>query len=227
MAKDSYSASIPQQAYYLLRLIREQFPRIAKMQGLYNVYRAEQISAPMTSADDFQRVLDYMIGKNWIGRSESGYYITDIGYDHLEKDTPNTGQAFVAMWFSDSMNEIYKKGIAPAIENSGYNPLRIDRKDFLGRIDDEIIAEIRRSIFVVADFSHGDGGVRGSVYYEAGFAHGLDIPVIYLCRKGSDLAFDTNHYPHIIWETPEELRTQLSNRIWALIGQGPTTSPLQ
>ena len=97
------------------------------------------------------------------------------------------------MWFDKSMDGLYERGIAPAIEATGYNPLRIDRKDFLGKIDDEIIAEIRHSRFVVADFSHGKDGVRGSVYYEAGFAHGLGIPVIYLCRKGSDLAFDTNH----------------------------------
>ena len=63
--------------------------------------------------------------------------------------------------------------------------------------------------------------MRGSVYYEAGFAHGLGIPVIYLCRKDSELAFDTNHYPHIIWNDTSELREQLRSRILALLGEGP------
>ena len=158
-----------------------------------------------------------------------GYGLTMEGVHCIESlnSTPQTSQVFVAMWFDASMDNVYEKGIVPAIEATGYNPLRIDREAFFGKIDDEIIAEIPRSRFVVADFSHDDGGVRGSVYYEAGFAHGLGIPVIYLCRKGSDLAFDTNHYPHIIWETPEELRAQLANRIWALIGQGPNTHPLR
>ena len=53
-------------------------------------------------------------------------------------------------------------------------------------IDDEIIAEIRRSWFVVADFTCGtvphEGKEvaipRGGVYYEAGFAQGLNVPLI-------------------------------------------------
>ena len=46
--------------------------------------------------------------------------------------------------------------------------MRIDRHEHVNKIDDEIIAEIRRARFVVADFTHGDTGGRGSVYYEAG-----------------------------------------------------------
>ena len=37
-------------------------------------------------------------------------------------------QAFVAMWFDDSMNEAYENGIEPAISEAGYTPLRIDRE---------------------------------------------------------------------------------------------------
>ena len=61
------------------------------------------------------------------------------------------------------------------------------------------------------------------MYYEAGFADGLEIPVIRTCRKGgeNDLAFDTRQYNHILWETPEDLRRALRNRIGATIGDGP------
>ena len=48
-----------------------------------------------------------------------------------------------------------------------------------GKIDDRIIAEIRTAGLVVADFT----GSRGGVYYEAGFASGLGIPVIWSCRE--------------------------------------------
>ena len=101
--------------------------------------------------------------------------------------------------------------------------MRIDQKEHINRIDDEIIAEIRRSRFLVADFSHGDGGARGGVYYEAGFAHGLDLPVIFTCREDSveTLHFDTEHYNHIVWANPEELREKLKNRILAVIGEDP------
>ena len=68
------------------------------------------------------------------------------------------------MWFDESTNDAYEFGIEPAIEQAGYNPLRIDRNEHINKIDDEIIEEIRRSRFVVADFSQGPDGARGGVY---------------------------------------------------------------
>jgi nucleoside 2-deoxyribosyltransferase len=141
-------------------------------------------------------------------------------------DGPNSTsqQAFIAMWFDDSMTEAYEKGIAPAVREAGYEPLRIDGKEHNNKIDDEIIAEIRRSRFVIADFTQGDTGARGGVYYEAGFAHGHSIPVIFCCREDviSKVHFDTRQYNHITWKTPEELRERLSQRISATIGDGPS-----
>ena len=101
--------------------------------------------------------------------------------------------------------------------------MRIDRKADVNKIDDEIIAEIRRSRFLVADFTHGEDGARGGVYFEAGFAYGLGLPVIYSCRADmvEQLHFDTRQYYHIVWESPEELRDGLAQRIEALIGAGP------
>ena len=149
------------------------------------------------------------------------------GHSQIELQGTNTdsSQAFVAMWFHDSTNDAYEKGIEPAIKEAGYKPLRVDRKEHVNKIDDEIIAELRRSRFLVADFTHGKDGARGGVYYEAGFAHGLGLPVIFTCRKDSmkTLHFDTNHYNHIVWKTPDELREKLKNRILAVIGKGPET----
>ena len=151
--------------------------------------------------------------------------VTVEGYRRLEEQRKSldVSQAFIAMWFDDCMDEAFDQGIKPAIEHTGYNPLRIDQKEHVNKIDDEIIAELRRSKFVVADFTHGDDGARGGVYYEAGFAHGLDLPVIFTCREDAveALHFDTEHYNHIVWTTPEELREKLKNRILAVIGEGP------
>lgn len=101
--------------------------------------------------------------------------------------------------------------------------MRIDKIDDVHKIDDEIFAEIRRSRFVVADMTQGDDGARGGVYFEAGFAQGLSIPVLYTCRKDKmkNLAFDTKQFYHIEWCTPEELYEQLLMRILAIVGEGP------
>lgn len=148
------------------------------------------------------------------------------GYARLaELDSIGTAsqQAFIAMWFDESMTDVYEKGIAPAIRDAGYKPLRIDRKDHNNKIDDEIIAEIRRSRFVVADFTQGASGARGGVYYEAGFAHGHRIPVIFTCKEDAidSVHFDTRQYNHIAWKDTDELRTRLAQRVSATIGDGP------
>ena len=127
------------------------------------------------------------------------------------------------MWFDESMDEVWEEGFRPAIRDAGYEGVRIDRKEHLSKIDDEIIAEIRRARFLVADFTQGETGPRGGVYYEAGFAHGLNIPVVFTCRKDAleKIHFDTRQYPHIVWETPGELRDSLAKRISAVLGDGP------
>lgn len=148
------------------------------------------------------------------------------GYSRLsdaDSSSSSVVQAFIAMWFDKSMDETYHEGIAKAVREAGYEPLRIDGKEHNNKIDDEIIAEIRRSRFVVADFTQGTSGARGGVYYEAGFAHGLGIPVIFTCQKASieSAHFDTRQYNHIVWENHEQLRKQLAQRISATMGDGP------
>ena len=149
--------------------------------------------------------------------------ITVLGYQHVAEQLAkkDLSQCFVAMWFDDSMNQTYEEGIKKAVEECRYTALRIDKKPDVNKIDDEIIAEIRRSRFVVADFTHDkEKGVRGAVFYEAGFAYGLGLEVIYSCRKGleKELNFDTRQYHHILWETLEDLRIQLRDRIRARVG---------
>lgn len=142
-----------------------------------------------------------------------------ILYDQMADIRRNSSQVFVAMWFDDHMKDAYDNGFDKAIRGAGYDPLRIDRTEHDGKIDDRIIAEIRRSAFVVADFT----GHREGVYYEAGFAHGLGRRVIFTCRKEEikDLHFDVRQYNTISWTTSEELVARLQNRILALFDAGP------
>jgi hypothetical protein len=151
--------------------------------------------------------------------------------EELRSVAANTDQGFVAMWFGEAVSDAYTKGIEPALADAGYRAMRIDRKEHNNKIDDEILAEIRRSRFMVADFTcgladTGNGPVaipRGGVYYEAGFAQGLGIPVIWCVRvdQVGHVHFDTRQFNHVTWTTPEDLRERLSARIAASIGWGP------
>ena len=152
-----------------------------------------------------------------------------IRHDERRKSV-DSSRVFVAMWFGGEMDAVYDEAIAPAIRAAGYEPVRVDRVDHLGKIDDEIIAQIRRTRFVVADFTaaHREKP-RGGVYYEAGFAYGLGREVIYTCRADfvEALHFDTRQFNHLVWEANKlpDFRKALQNRIERAIGQGPKTAP--
>lgn len=121
-------------------------------------------------------------------------------------------KVFVAMKFGDDkLDEVYKKAIVPAIENCGYQASRIDNVHHNDKICDKIESEIKESAFVVADFT----GHRGGVYFEAGYAKALHIPVIFTCRDDdfAHLHFDTRQYNHIKWKSYEDLKTKLEDRI--------------
>jgi len=166
---------------------------------------------------EYRGLVDATIGQGWIKASIT---INGLLYlDSLELDRKESRTCFVAMWFSEEMSEIYQSSIAPAIEKSGYMPIRIDKKEHNNKIDDEIISEIRRAKFVVSDFSCGVDGARGGVYFEAGFAYGLNIPVIF-CVRESDLSrvhFDTRQFSHIVWKDGSDLENRLASRIQATI----------
>lgn len=124
-------------------------------------------------------------------------------------------RCFVAMWFDASLDETYSSGFVRAIEACGFKPYRVKEDPTNKAITDRILSEIRRAHFVVADFT----GQRQSVYYEAGFAHGLGREVIGCCKEGhtKDLAFDTRHLGHIVWKDAGDLQTKLADSIRANI----------
>ena len=223
------SLSVDERAERLLRYLAEQSDTLGER---LSISRTPLLA--WTESTDIREVIQlegYLDECGWItGRSMSGpdiltAAVTIEGHRRVAAQAMNTGsaQAFVAMWFHKSTDSAYSEGVEPAIKDAGYQPLRIDQKEHNNKIEDEIVAEIRRSRFLVADFTQGDDGARGGVYYEAGFAHGLGIPVVFTCHKDGlgDLHFDTSHYSHIVWSTPEELRTKLKNRIVAVLGEGP------
>ena len=182
-----------------------------------------------TGIDEVRYLANYIAGMGWaetVNGQQTLLEVTVLGHNRVSDDTRkvDTAQAFVAMWLHEDMDDVYKNGIEPAIEDAGYKPMLISNKEHINKIEDEIIAEIRRSRFVVADFTHNTRkGVRGSVYYEAGFAHGLGLPVIFATRQKQveKLHFDTSHYSHIAWKSEEDLRDQLVKKIRAVVGQGP------
>jgi len=157
-------------------------------------------------------------------RAHKSLIITPRGWEaveRLQERQTDSRIGFVAMSFRPEFNDLYDHGISEGIRHAGYEPLRVDRTEHNNRIDDEIVASIRRSRFLVADFTVQ----RGGIYFEAGYALGLGLRVVWLVRSDQldDVHFDTRQYNFIRWDNGEwaALQRALKNRIEATIGIGP------
>jgi hypothetical protein len=120
-----------------------------------------------------------------------GFQLTAEGLlraEELGTTSSASATGFVAMWFNKSLDEAWTNGFDPGIRAAGYRPIRIDNQDYVGGITDEIMSRIRHSRFVVVDYTNQ----RNGVYFEAGFALGLGVPVIPTCQSDDvgNLHFD-------------------------------------
>jgi hypothetical protein len=220
--------SPPEKLDNLLQLVAEKTPG----PGEYTQFDAAR-DYPLLIARDRNEVeylMDELLNRGYVkGNLDNAFALTMPGWERLEevrKRGPASARCFVAMWFDDSMHEAYDEAIAPAISQAGYEPLRIDRHEHVNRIDDEIIGQIKRSRFMVADFT----GQRHGVYFETGLMLGLGRPVIWMCRKDElskegGLHFDIRQFNFLAYESVAEARKRLYDRILAIQGEGPIIEP--
>jgi len=178
---------------------------------------------PVLFAEDTNEFVYYLQKAHELGYTEqAGHdYRLDIkGWerlDELRKEERKSDQAFVAMWFKPDhpyLGRAYENGFEPALKATEHKPKKMDWVEHDEKICDMIIAEIRKSGLLVADVT----GQRHNVYFEAGFAMGLGIHVIWTCHKADieNLPFDTRQYNHIVWSDSKDLKERLIKRIEAI-----------
>ncbi len=179
---------------------------------------------------EIRYLIDYLSDKGFLTRNTTDnnvnifLTITPAGFSYIEdmQKNPNSNLGFCAMWFDEEVRPAWENAIEPAIKQAGYNPKRIDAHPHNGVIVDEIISLIRGSKFIISDLT----GNRGGVYYEAGYAKGLGLEVIFTCRKDyldkNMLHFDVRHYNFLAWESEkyDEFKKNLALRIESTIGRG-------
>ncbi len=138
-----------------------------------------------------------------------------LRYEQTKEINPDTKKVFIAMSLDKDMDDIYFKAIKPACEECNFDPVRLDLAENEEKISGKIIAAIKESRFLIADFT----GQKHDVYFEAGFAQGLGLKVILVCKKGEEdkLHFDIKQYNYILWNNYEDLRIQLLGRIKTII----------
>jgi len=178
--------------------------------------------AQAKNAAEFGRMLSHWIRAGALENPSGGsFVVTGPGWSLVEELRPRgvakSKQAFVAMSFAAEYDHAYD-GIKDTLAAVGWKPWRADREDYQEKICDRIVAEIRRSGLMVAEFT----AQRPNVYFEAGLAMGLGMPIIWCVRQDamSEVAFDVRQYPYVVWSGLEELKTRLRDRIQALYPAG-------
>jgi nucleoside 2-deoxyribosyltransferase len=143
-------------------------------------------------------------------------------YNLLKQGDSSGKRAFMAMQFGDSdLDSLVENHMRAAVKQTGFRLFKLDDDPQAGLINNRMLVEIRRSRFVIADLSHRNPGA----YWEAGFAEGLDKPVIYTCErsvfddKQQGTHFDVNHHQTVIWDAtkPDEFCEQLKATIRATL----------
>ena len=173
--------------------------------------------------EEMKYLFNYLQELKFITFNGHTFYVTVKGF---EKNASNikSKTAFIAMWFDEHVNNV-KESIKVAVRNAGYElPQRMDEKEHINKIDDEILVNINKARFVVCDLTSKRGD-RGSVYFEAGYAMGKNIHVIWTCNKNrkKKMAFDIRQYNCLFWEKDnmDEFTYKLQKRIESVIGIGP------
>lgn len=172
------------------------------------------------TAPEFEFLIERAVELEYIELASGGdqYRLRLKGWEHasqLARAQIRSSQAFVAMSFSPGLSSVYYNAIKPALKHCGYLPLRVDQVEYNDKIDDRIVADIRSSGIMVADFTEHKAGV----YFESGFAMGLGLEVIRTCRDTDlrDTHFDTRQYNHIVWKDEADLKDKLIARIQATV----------
>jgi hypothetical protein len=181
-----------------------------------------------SSIFEFRIYMNALLEKNYIisennvkwGEGATNCQISIEGLTYLAQISEsgrNSKNCFVAMSFDEDDYPIFKEAIFPACEEMGFEAKRIDYSHFESdkTINDAMIALIKKCRFMIADFT----SQKHNVYFEAGYALGRGMKVIYTCKEVDfgKSSFNTNHFPHVIYKDILDLKKKLIDKIAAYI----------
>jgi hypothetical protein len=150
--------------------------------------------------------------------AESGSLSTEAWktLDRANSEFQQKDLCFVAMRFVPELDPLFAS-METASGKAGYDCERVSTKAHADNINDRMIDMINRCRFVIADFTYESH----NVYFEAGYAKGLDKPVIWTKKKGDAVHFDVGQFHFIEWEADklDEFEERLEISIGAVVGR--------
>jgi hypothetical protein len=127
------------------------------------------------------------------------------------------GYAFIVMAINPDKHDLVDvlDAIKVVTNQCGIRAERVDEVQTNERITNRILESIKKAEFVIVDLTYP----KPNVFYEAGYAEGLNKTPIYIAREGTHLEFDIKDYPVIFFNNMPKLRNDLEVRLKAIQGK--------
>jgi hypothetical protein len=107
---------------------------------------------------------------------------------HTDKNA-DSRDVFVLMPFEAKFQRIYHNVLKPVVESLGCSASKADENLSIGTVIEQIQRSIRDALLIIADVS----GKNPNVFYELGYAHGLNKKVLIMTTNQNDIPFDISH----------------------------------
>ena len=152
------------------------------------------------------------------------YFEPDSLIDHfkqilrIERARPSVlpGHIFVIMSFRKELQDVYDE-MRFAVDAHG-GDLTIERiDDTFGdyKITDAVLQKVQEAELLICDLTDE----RPNVYFELGYARGVDKTVILTAKQGTKVHFDVRHYRVIFYSSPTQLKKRLQREFFYFFGR--------
>jgi hypothetical protein len=158
------------------------------------------------------------IGTNGTFRAEREPTVVEPPAEAIAQRIAESNAAFIIMAFSDQ-----RLGFLPVVDIhsaikrgcdiAGIRARRVDEFEHSGPITSLLLEQIKQHRFLISDLTHE----RPNVYYEVGYAHGLQKEVVLTAQKGTQVHFDIAAYNVIFYNSATELESRITKRLQARI----------
>ena len=151
----------------------------------------------ITMSVDGAIVLDHVLGRP-LERGQVAVLAQGAGpvkFGPVEVST-RLRSAFVVMQFTSPYDELFGEVIRPVCAEAGIKAYRASDVHRPGIIMQDIIQGLAESDVIISEITPANP----NVFYELGYAHALDKPVIMLAERGRELPFDVSGYRVIFYE---------------------------
>jgi len=128
---------------------------------------------------------------------------------NVGRESAKKPHVFVAMPFTEEMNDVYYYGIHAPVNTAGYLCERADWTAFTGDILERIKSRIETATLVIAELTTANP----NVFLEVGYAWGKSRPTILLAQEPDKLPFDVRGQRCLVYKRIRDLEETLTKEL--------------